>query len=238
MKSGTHFHFKQFSIAHDRCVHKVGTDGVLLGAWVNVENSNVILDIGTGSGVIALILAQRTSAQTSIDAIELEKADAEQAIENVNHSPWKERVTIFNGAIQQFSPNVKYDLIVSNPPYFINSYVPPDHRRTQARHTSSLPFEELLAAVVSHLAANGRFAVILPDTEGLQFIKLAEQFQLYCIRKCSFRARRHKPIERWLMEFSFHSTPVEESELILYEGDSENWCIEYKNLTKEFYLKI
>jgi tRNA1Val (adenine37-N6)-methyltransferase len=238
MKSGTHFHFKQFSVAHDRCIHKVGTDGVLLGAWVNVENCTRILDIGTGSGVIALMLAQRTSDNTTIDAIEIEKEDAVQATENVASAPWHKRVTVHHQPVQRFFPAHRYDLIVSNPPYFINSYEPSDERRAQARHTVSLSFEELLATVKRLLEPHGRFAVVLPYQEGLQFIAQAESSSLYCMRKCGFRARKHKAIERWLLEFSFHRTFPEESEMILYEGKSEDWTEGYKMLTKEFYLKV
>jgi tRNA1Val (adenine37-N6)-methyltransferase len=238
MKSGTHFHFKKFSIAHDRCIHKVGTDGVLLGAWVDITGCKNILDIGTGSGVIALMLAQRTDENVKIDAIEIEKQDADQAIENVNASSWRDRITIHNMAVQNFSPPDQYDLIVSNPPYFVKSYLPPNERRTQARHTSSLSFEELLSCAMRLLKNNGRLAIILPDQEGLQFISLAAQLSLYCNRKSAFRTRRHKPVERWLLEFSSSKTRTTESEILLYEDQSDQWSADYKALTKDFYLKI
>ena len=237
IKSGSHFHFKQFSIAHDRCTHKVGTDGVLLGAWVNVEKVNTILEIGTGSGVVAIMLAQRTAAETKIDAIEIEKDDAQQAMDNVQHSPWKEKVRIHLCAAQDFYPNKQYDLIVSNPPYFINSQHPPKQKRKQARHTESLSFAELLDTVIRLLKDDGKFAVILPFREGLQFITLAQEYKLYCNKQIAFKTRAHKPVERWLLEFSYQKVINQQNELLLYHHSNE-WSEQYKNLTREFYINI
>lgn len=236
-KSGTHFHFKQFSIRHDRCSMKVGTDGVLLGAWVNVAGATSILDIGTGSGVIAVMLAQRTLDDVRIDAVEVEPDDAQQAKENVQLSRWPEKITIYNQPIQQFHSDQKYDVIVSNPPYFVNSQKPPGERRTQTRHTTSLDHDTLLMSVLRLLKDNGRFSVVLPFTEGLQFIELATNQTLYCCRKYSFRTRREKPIERWLLEFSREVLPEEEGEILLYSKDVD-WSDDYLRLTKDFYLKI
>lgn len=234
-KSSTHFHFKQFSIGHDKCTMKVGTDAVLLGAWANLHNAVSILDIGTGSGVIAIMVAQRSSPTTRIDAVELEQLDANQAHENVLHSPWPEKIKIHHTSIQQFVTERKYDLILSNPPYFINSQEPPDKKRLQTRHTVALNFLDLLKVVKKMLSPDGTFHVILPRVEGLQFIDLALQYELFCTRQWSFRTRKEKPIERWLLEFSFHNTTHEEGEILLYESDTQ-WSATYKNLTKDFYL--
>src|SRR5687767_8887834 len=125
MKRREDFQFKQFSVAHDRSTHKIGTDGVLLGAWVDVRNAHSILDIGTGTGVIALMLAQRCAGDTCIDAVEMEKEDAAQAKENVARSPWPQKVNVVHAMIQAYTPKAEYDLIVSNPPYFINSFLSP-----------------------------------------------------------------------------------------------------------------
>jgi tRNA1Val (adenine37-N6)-methyltransferase len=237
-KSGTHFHFKQFSIAHDRCTMKVGTDGVLLGAWTAVENAKTILDIGTGSGVIALMLAQRTPPDARIHAVELEQRDAQQAHENVVSSPWPDKVKIFPAAIQQFTGETLYDLIVSNPPYFINSQEPPDKRRLQTRHTVMLSFTDLLAAVTRLLKPEGTFQVILPYTEGLQFIELASQHGLYCTRQWSFRTRQSKPVERWLLAFALIPTAaINAGEILLYSHDTV-WDDSYTNLTRDFYLNM
>lgn len=236
-KSGTHFHFKQFTIGHDRSTMKVGTDGVLLGAWVDPLNAATVLDIGTGSGVIALMLAQRTSPQTIIHGVEVEAQDADQASQNVLLSPWPQKVTIFQTAIQDFDPGNLYDLIVSNPPYFNNSQEPPDLRRVQARHTILLTYHDLLTAVTRLLKPGGRFSVILPYTEGIGFIGLAASFHLHCIQQWSFRTRKEKPIERWLLTFSYVARPADHGEILLYnEGDQ--WSEDYIRLTREFYLKL
>lgn len=215
---------------------KVGTDGVLLGAWVDVTNAQTILDIGTGTGVIALMLAQRTPSYVQVDAVELNPDACVDAQENFSQAPWNDRLHLYTQAIQTFSPEKTYDLIVSNPPYFINSYKPTDLHRTTARHTEQLSFEELLSAVLRLLNASGRFAVVLPVTEGKAFEKLALDRALHCIRKWSFRTRNNKPVERLLMEFSRESRPCETGEILLYES-GEIWSDEYQNLMKDFYLK-
>jgi len=216
---------------------KVGTDAVLFGAWADVEHANRILDIGTGSGVISLMLAQRSQSQVHIDAVEIEHQDAEQAKENVLNSPWPDRISIHQVPIQQFESEVKYDLIVSNPPYFNNSFQPPDQNRLRTRHTVALDFNALIKSVIRLLKKDGTFNVVLPYTEGLDFITLAEHHQLFCSRLWSFRSRKEKPIERLLLEFRFHSFNKEEGEIVHYEkGDT--WTNAYQALTKDFYLKI
>jgi tRNA1Val (adenine37-N6)-methyltransferase len=236
MKRKTHFHFKQFSVRHDQCTMKVGTDAVLLGSWAIVNGAKKILDIGTGSGIIALMAAQRTS-DTTIDAVEIEKKNAEQAHENVLNSPWSAKVAVHNISIQEFTAASPYDVIISNPPYFTNSQVPPDQRRHQTRHTVSLDYISLIGAVQRLLKPNGKFNVILPYSEGLQFINLAAQSSLFCSRKHSFRTRPSKPIERWLMEFSYHESPTQEGEILLYEKGLV-WSDSYVSLTRDFYLKL
>jgi tRNA1Val (adenine37-N6)-methyltransferase len=237
MKSGTHFRFKQFSVHHDRSSMKVGTDGVLLGAWTDLRNAKSILDIGTGSGLIALMLAQRSGDDVMIDAVEIHRSDAQQARDNFSTSPWSHKLNIHHGAIQNFLPEKKYDLIVSNPPYFINSQEPPDQRRRSARHTSSLTFEDLITVVKRMLHHEGTFNVILPYEEGRMFIAMAYFQQLYCIRQWTFRGRKEKAAERLLLEFSNTSLPLQTGELVLYNEENE-WSDAYRQLTKDFYLKL
>lgn len=165
MKKVKDFHFKQFTISQQGSSHKVGTDGVLLGAWVNIENTNSILDIGTGTGLISLMLAQRTSGKVIIDALEIQHEDAAQAKKNVEKSLWKTIINIHEVAAQNYLSGKKYDLIVSNPPYFINSWLPPDARRTMVRHTEHLSFQDLINSVIALMGPDGRFAVVLPYTE-------------------------------------------------------------------------
>lgn len=236
-RSGSHFHFKQFSIRHDRSTMKVGTDGVLLGAWVAVDGADAILDVGTGSGIIALMLAQRTAPHTLIHAVEIEASDAAQATENVAHSHWPDKVKVFQSSIQDFDAQVQYDHIVSNPPYFVNSQEPPDARRVEVRHTTKLSHEELLMTAVRLLKPTGKLSIILPYTEGHQCIARALRHDLFCVRQTNFRTRAGKPIERLLLTFAFKMSPVDHGEILLYNGDND-WSSEYRALTREFYLKL
>ena len=231
-----YFRFKQFQIAHDRCSMKVGTDAVVLGAWVDCQNTTHVLDIGTGSGVIALMLAQRTGTETKIDAVDVEPDDCAQACENFLNSPWPHKINIYCHDIRLFNAAVSYDLIVSNPPYFQNSMLPPSEKRKVSRHTHSLTHEELLLSAKRPLKSTGRLAIILPYTEGVSFITEATHFGFHCIRQTNFRARAEKPIERMLLEFSFQAKQKIETELVHY-AHLEKWSIEYIQLTKEFYTK-
>jgi tRNA1Val (adenine37-N6)-methyltransferase len=231
------FRFKQFAIVQNNATHKVGTDGVLLGAWVDIADARLILDIGTGTGLIALMLAQRSSAYTFIDAVELQVPDAAQARENVSRSPWTDRVTIHCTDIKDFATDKKYDLIVSNPPFFKDSYLPPSSTRATVRHTSDLPFEILIEKGKDLLSSSGRLAVILPANEGNHFMHLCSLKGLHALRVCSFRSRQHKPVERLLMEFSFQAVPMTKEDLVLYDSNGE-WSDGYKKMTKEFYLNI
>lgn len=231
------FRFKKFSIEDNRCAHKVGTDGTLLGAWANVANARCLLDIGCGSGLIALMLAQRTAADTHIDAVELSLPDYSQACENVKHSPWSRKISVFHSSIQQFESLVSYDCIVANPPFFNKSFKPPAENRIAPRHTETLSHEDLLIHALRLLTPSGALSVVLPYTEGLQFIDQARERSLHVSRQWSFRTRAEKPIERWLLEFT--RTPVsshQQHELLLYERD-DNWSDDYRALTREFYLK-
>ena len=236
MKSGTYFHFKQFSIRHDRCAMKVGTDAVLLAAWVDVSTAQRILDIGTGSGVIALMLAQRAPESTIIECVEIEKESADQATENFRNSPWSSRLAVHHLAIQEYFPPIQFDLITTNPPYFNRSLEPPDKRRHEVRHTSTLTYDDLMSAVVRLLTMNGRFNLILPYKEAKLFSDVASQHGLFCNRRYHFRTRIEKPIERTMLEFSRRPKATDEGEVLLYESGSE-WSSSYRNLISDFYIK-
>lgn len=220
---------------HDRSTHKVGTDGVLLGAWVDCERCHAILDAGTGSGVIALMMAQRTPPGTRIEAIDLNPDDAEQARENVAASPWPEKVAVHHVRLQDFESS-PFDLIISNPPFFENSAKPPSASRAQARHTDTLSQEELLAHSLRLLTPHGKLAVVLPDAEGRKFVQLAESRGWYCCRMCFFHSRESKPAERVLLELTREHAPLKQEKLVLYEGDSLTWTMAYRALTGNFYL--
>lgn len=230
------FRFRQFTVAHDRCTHKVGTDSVLLGVWVRISGTDKnLLDIGTGCGVIALILAQRSAQDARIDAIEIDEQEARQAAENVVHSPWKEKMRVHHTSLQDFFPEGKYDLIVSNPPYFTNSLLPSDKNRSRARHAHLLPYDELLDHAVRLMHKTGRLALILPPAEAAQLKALAKIRALMAIRTTSFRARAGKRVERILMELAFSGKAEKDDELILYE-EGNKWSDAYVHLTRDFYL--
>jgi tRNA1Val (adenine37-N6)-methyltransferase len=231
------FQFKKFSVRHDRCTMKVGTDAVLLAAWVNVKDATYLLDIGTGSGVIALMLAQRTTPAVTIDAVEISEQDARQADENRQASPWPNKIRIHHQSIQQFNSPEKYDLIVTNPPFFIDSLKPPDAKRGAARHTVTLSHEDLINAVERLLLNDGKFNIILPAAEGARFIEKAIRGSLFCTRHYSFRSKKEKPVERWLMEFSRQLTACEHGEIILYDKSNE-WSEDYRKITGDFYLSV
>jgi tRNA1Val (adenine37-N6)-methyltransferase len=231
------FHFKQFTIDHAGATMKVGTDAVLLGAWANVGESKRLLDIGTGSGVIALMLAQRTIDNATIDAIEIEPRDAEQARTNVSNSPWPHKVKVHVVSAQEFASIERYDCIVSNPPFFSNSFQPPDPGRGTARHTNQLPFSDLIDIVKKNLHEHGTFSVIVPYNEGNTLIAMATTSGLRLTRQCIFRGRPDKPPERLLLEFKKTFQTCEMTELTMYEKGNE-WSKEYVKLTRDFYLKF
>jgi tRNA1Val (adenine37-N6)-methyltransferase len=236
MKSGTYFHFKQFTVRHDRCAMKVGTDAVLLGAWVDVSGAENVLDIGTGSGVITLMLAQRTTDSVKIESVEIEKSAAHQAAENFRDSPWSSRIAVHQLAAQDYFPAIRFDLIVTNPPYFNKSLQPPDKVRHQVRHTASLSYEHLLSTVTRLLTSQGRFDVILPFQEGIVFTELAAGHGLFCKRRYHFRTRKEKTIERTLLEFTTHAQNIDEGEILLYENGLD-WSTSYRSLISDFYIK-
>jgi len=234
------FKFKQFTIRQNACPMKVGTDGVLLGAWVNVEETTLrILDVGTGTALIAIMLAQR-SPLAQIDAVEVDEAAAAQAKQNAESSPWASRLNIVHQNFNDFARNStsRYDLIVSNPPYFKQSLASPDKGRTTARHTEKLLHEELISGSLNLLAEQGKLAVVMPCVEGNIFIALAEKAGLYCHRKLNVSTKKDRPVKRLLMEFSRSKEKLEEQNLYIENSDPSSFTAEYQALTKDFYLKF
>ncbi|MCK6617759.1 MAG: methyltransferase [Cyclobacteriaceae bacterium] len=232
-----YFQFRQFRVGHRRSSMKVGTDAVLLGAWADVTQVHTILDAGTGTGILALMLAQRTAGQAKIDAVEIDHEAATDANENFSASPWADAIELFHTPLQQFSPKQKYDLIISNPPYFVNSLKPPDVSRKNARHTEAMKFNDLIAFAIKYLQkSTGRLAIILPSAEATLFTQLATGNGLFLNRECNFKTRKHKPLERKLMEFAFTNTGLQTEALCLYE-QNDDWSAAYKELTAPFYLK-
>lgn len=299
-----YFSFKQFTVWQEHAAMRVGTDGVLLGAWCNVasgvsvvipdastdrrqpenvcpadpsqilDSSNRdqtvwddhvqdereksvcgaqngadaetkkvgrVLDIGSGTGVIALMVAQRTS-NAQIDAVEPDSGSCEDALRNFAESPWADRLHLHDVTLQEYvsryAEKVQYDLIVSNPPYFVDSLKAPDPVRNAVRHAVSLPFEELLDGVKALLAEHGRFAVILPVTEGVLLEKLALERSLHCVRKCLVQTKPGVPPKRVMMEFGRKSVPLRSDLLIMETERQQEFTEEYRRLTRDFYLKF
>ncbi len=232
------FSFKQFHIEQDQCAMKVGTDGVLLGAWAGVEESDYsILDIGTGTGLIALMMAQR-APKAKIIGVEIDNQCAIQARENCEASKWSERVSIVNSAIQDYSPREKFDLILSNPPYFVDSLLSPDVKRSVARHTTTLSFEELARDVARLLNNTGRFCVILPREESLRFDTAANGL-LHLWQRTSVRGKDGGDVKRVMSEYRLSSCEkVTCDEFAVRAAKGGDYTDQYRSLTADFYLKF
>ncbi len=237
---GNKFRFKQFTILQDKCAMKVGTDGTLLGAWVDISGAEKILDIGTGTGLIALMLAQRSSQQygTFIDAVEIDTDSSIQARENVERSPWSDRVKVENYSIQEYKEfcQKRYDLIVSNPPFFENALKASSLARTVARHTDFLSQTDLLQAAVQLLSPTGRLAVIYPVEQAQKFQEKGEDLGLFCQRKLYVKSLPEIHTKRILMELSKKELPLQENTLII-EAKQYIYTPEFITLIKDFYLK-
>jgi tRNA1Val (adenine37-N6)-methyltransferase len=214
---------------------KVGTDGVLIGAWSEIGDAKSILDVGAGSGLVSLMLAQRSDAH--ITGIELDDSAANQAIENILVSPWSHRVSIICGDFLLHHTDLRFDLIVSNPPFFEQSLLPPDAKRTNARHTETLNYETLLQKSVELLAPNGRISLIVPADKEFYINNLAKKINLHPSRICYVLPKLDSLPKRLLIEFSFVERPVQTSQLII-ETSRHHYSEEYIALTKDFYLKM
>jgi len=228
------FHFKQFSITQEHSAHKVGTDGVLLGAWANVKGANSILDVGTGTGVIALMMAQRSNAR--ITALEPDRPSFEEAIQNVVASPWAERIHVHHTTLQAFAAEheSRVDLLISNPPYFVGSTKSGNAARDAARHTDGLPLETL--AQCSYQLAQ-RMCVVLPIVEAQQFLESACAIGWQRHRTLEVTGRNGKAPERWLLELGKAPiTPV--TETLVIESAPRVFTNAYKHVTQAFYLNF
>lgn len=234
------FQFKQFSVKQDKTAMKVGTDGVLLGSWAPVShNPFSILDIGAGTGIIALMLAQRTHAE-QIDALEIDEDAYEQAVGNFEASPWGDRLFCFHAGLDEFieEPEDEYDLIVSNPPFYAEDYKTNDEQRDLARFQDAMPFEEIVEAADLLLSENGILAVIIPFREETKFTALAKDFELYPIKITRVKGTPKSEIKRSLLAFSRNEVSEIEIDELVIEIDRHVYTPEYIDLTKEFYLKM
>ena len=233
------FQFKQFSVAQDRCAMKVGTDAVLLGAWSALDHMpNTILDIGSGTGILALIMAQRSTAEL-IDALEIDADAYEQCVHNFETSDWGDRLFCYHASLEEFVGEIEdtYDLIISNPPFYTDHFKSRNEARNKARFEDALPFEELLTSVSKLLSVTGQLNVIIPFSEEINFISLAKNVDLYPIRILRVRGLEESPVKRSLISFTFQENKIEVSELTI-EITRHHYTHDYINLTKDFYLKL
>lgn len=233
------FQFKQFAIAQDRAAMKVGIDAVLLGAWASITHQpESILDIGAGTGVIALQLAQRSGA-TLIDAVEIDEAAYEQCQQNFENSPWGDRLFCYHASIQEFASEIdeNYDLIVSNPPFFTENFKTDNQARDLARFADALPFRHLLVCAEHLLSDAGRFSVIFPKKNEKEFLSLAAEVGLFPKRICQVKGNENTPIVRVMIELIKEQQPIEHSSLTI-EIARQKYTAEYIALVKDFYLKM
>ena len=230
------FTFKQFHISHDRCGMKVGTDGILLGAWAPVAVARRMLDIGSGSGLVALMLAQRTVADVEIVGLELDAAAVRQAIENVAASPWPSKVLIEQGAIQDYQA-ASFDLIVSNPPYFEAGQAFDCAARGQARHTASLSVAELFMHAKRLLVPEGRLALVLPRQALAMALQEAELNDLHLAERQDVYTKEGKDAQRFLLLFSSVKC-CEITEKLIINTENGGLGDKYVDLVRPFYLKM
>jgi len=233
------FQFKQFTIDQDRCAMKVGTDGVLLGAWASLDkNPESILDIGAGTGLIALMMAQRSTAET-IDALEIDEAAFEQCVDNFEASPWGDRLFCYHAGLDEFVVEWEdtYDLIVCNPPFYLEDVSSGNLSRDTARQSAALPFEELVNGVATLLSEDGVFATIIPFNEEGNVLNLASDYGLYPQKITHVRGNPTAKIKRSLLQFGFTETLVETDNLTI-EIERHKYTPEYQKMTQDFYLKM
>ncbi len=239
IKQRAQFEFKSFTLLQEKCAMKVGTDGVLLGAWVNCADNKNILDIGCGTGLIGIMLGQRNST-ANITGIEIDKEAFEEYKENMAGAPWANRLKGVLGPIQDYSrtSDQQYDLIVSNPPFFTGGTFTDNSGLNAAKHTVKLPHGDLILSIRRLLAKDGTFSLILPYMEGLRFMELAERADLHVKRITEVFPKASLAINRLMIEFGWEKVdPPMPTQLIIREEDN-SYTAAYKELTKDFYLKF
>ena len=234
------FNFKKFSVNQDKCAMKIGTDGVLLGAWCPVDNNPFsVLDIGAGTGILSLMLAQRSNAE-QIDSLEIDEEAYEECVENFENSPWSDRLFCFHASLDEFieEPEDEYDIIISNPPFYSEDYKSDNSQRDLARFQDALPFEDLVEAADLLLSENGIFAVIIPFKEEERFIDLCTEVELFPVKVTRIKGSHTTPIVRSLLAFKRYELSVLTADELVIEINRHEYTDEYINLTKDFYLKM
>lgn len=237
MSRNNFFQFKQFKILQEKAAMKVNTDGVLLGAWTNLEGVKSVLDVGTGTGLIALMFAQRSDAL--ITGVEIEKNAAEEAVQNVQNSNWGNRVTIYNTSFQEFAANseIKFDLIATNPPFFSNAIKNANPHLSMARHNDLLSFVDIISGAVKLLTGTGKLALILPFNQSIDFIAKARLKGLFLNRMTEVKPFPGKEPNRCLMEFGKSESIMQKSQMTIFGDSKIDYSEDFKSLTRSFYLK-
>lgn len=232
-----YFQFKQFTIQQGQTAMKVGTDGVLLGAWARLPDAASLLDIGTGTGLIALMAAQRTQ-HACIDAVEINPEAYRQACDNAAASPWAHRISLHLISVFDYHPEHPFDCILCNPPFYLHSTPAPDRSRTTARHCQEFTHTDLLQAARRLLKEQGRLNLILPTEEAEILLAAAPAYSAYPSRITRVKPTPHKPPKRYLMEFAFSPVSAPEMREITIEYARHQYSPEYRELTQSFYLNM
>ena len=218
---------------------KIGTDAVLLGAWTSIEKSPYsVLDIGSGTGVLSLMLAQRSNAEV-IDALEIDDNAYEQCVDNFEHSQWGDRLFCYHASLNEFVEEIEdqYDLIICNPPFYSEDYKTENQQRDLARFNDAMPFEHLLQSVSKLLIEDGLFSVIIPFKEEERFVSLASKLNLFPKRLLHVKGNPTSEIKRSLIEFTINKSDIKK-EVLIIETERHRYTEDYINLTKDFYLKM
>ena len=234
--SNSYFKFKQFTIEQSDCAMKVGTDGCLLGGWFNCSESKSILDIGCGTGLIAIMAAQRCNA--AITGVEIDSKAAVQARINADNSPWGKRIDIKNCNLLEYTDGKLFDTIVSNPPYFVNSLKCDDTSRTLARHSDSLDCRAFFNKCAELLDINGKISIVIPFDILEEWKKAAAEQNLYPTRITSVKTTPRKSPKRVLVEFSRQPQDAAEENTLILENRPGEYSVEAKEILGGFYLKL
>lgn len=231
------FHFKHFSLYHHRSTMKVGTDAILLGRWTDVKPTDVVLDIGTGCGLLPLMLSQKGVNQ--VDAVDIDKTSVEEATVNFEASQWREQLKVFCVDVVDFQPNKKYDLIVSNPPFFSRFSKCDSERKSRARHTDmTLSREALCQAVCRLMKPDGRFALVLPFVESIDFLEIAKKYDLFLRKRMTIIPIDGKAPNRVNLELVLGKTNAVQEESFTIRDESNRFTTQYNTFLKDYYLGL